>query len=103
MPFGTRAPSREKRFGSRRNSTTSWNSSRTSSTPATSSQVTDDFDEGSIVCGLTLGMMASVRQTRYTRKPKKTSGSQVSTPSLNESKKLATSIHPSIGQIPAKL
>ena len=46
MPFGTRAPSLWNRAGSLRKSTTSWSSAFTSSSPATSSHVMDDFELG---------------------------------------------------------
>jgi hypothetical protein len=49
--LGTRAPSRWKRFGSRRNWTISSSSPRASSTPATSAQRTLEFERGSIVFG----------------------------------------------------
>jgi len=74
------APSRSKRFGSRRNSTTSISSSRTSSTPATSSQVTLDFDRESICVGLTRGIMPTVFQSSHavrTRIAKNANGSHV--------------------------
>ena len=45
-PFGTRAPSASNRCGSRRKSTISCSSSFASSSPATSSQVTDDSEPG---------------------------------------------------------
>ena len=80
MPFGTRAPRRLNRCGSCRNSTTSVSSAAASSTPATSFQVTADFDDGSTTVGLTRGISWSVRQSRKTSAPKKTSGSQVRSP-----------------------
>ena len=64
IPFGTRAPRASNRFGSRRKSTTSWSSSFASSSPATSSQVTDDAEPGVISVGLTRGMSFTVRQSR---------------------------------------
>ena len=56
MPLGTRAPSLRKRFGSRMNSTTSRSSSFASSTPATSSQLTELDEDGLICCGFVRGM-----------------------------------------------
>src|SRR6266571_6973281 len=79
MPLGTRAPSRSKRFGCRRKSTTSISSARTSSTPATSPHVTAERELGDTCVGLTRGITLSVRQSRKTIKPvrtKKPSGSQ---------------------------
>ena len=64
IPFGTLAPSCLKRFGSVRKSTTSRSSSLVSSTPATSSQVTELFDRGLISCGLVLGISFSVRHMK---------------------------------------
>ena len=55
-PCGTFAPSFLKRFGSRRNSTTSRSSSLASSTPATSSQRTELDESGLISCGFVRGM-----------------------------------------------
>ena len=51
IPFGTVAPSCLKRFGSRRNSTTSRSSSFASSTPAISSQAIFGEASGLICCG----------------------------------------------------
>jgi hypothetical protein len=56
IPFGTLAPSRLKRFGSRMNSTTSRSSSFASSTPSTSCQRTELEEDGEISCGLVRGM-----------------------------------------------
>ncbi len=64
MPFGTRAPRTEKRFGCWRKSTTSWSSAAASSTPAMSSHPTADFESGSTSVGLTRGMNASIRQKK---------------------------------------
>ena len=55
MPFGTLAPSLRKRFGSRRNSTTSRSSSLASSAPATSCQRTELDELGLISCGFVRG------------------------------------------------
>ena len=77
MPFGTRAPSLEKRRGSWRKSTTSCSSAAASSTPAMSSQVTDDFEDGSTSVGLTRGMSDSDFHIRQTSSPRKISGSHV--------------------------
>ncbi len=79
-PFGTFAPSRWKRFGSRRKSTTSISSERTSSTPATSFQVIWDFARLSTAVGRMRGIIPTVRQRSHaviTRIPKNASGSQV--------------------------
>ena len=64
--MGTRAPSRSKRLGSWRKSTTSWSSSFASSRPATSAQVTDDAEPGVISVGLTFGIIFTVRQSSMT-------------------------------------
>ena len=56
MPFGTLAPRRRKRLGSRRNSTTSRSSSLASCAPATSSHLIASEDSGVIRCGLVRGM-----------------------------------------------
>ena len=64
MPFGTRAPSFEKRCGSRRKSTTSCSSAAASSTPAMSAQVTEDFEDGSTSVGRTRGIRESDFQIR---------------------------------------
>ena len=66
IPFGTRAPSRSNRFGSRRKSTTSWSSSFASSSPATSAHVTDEDEPGVISVGLTRGISLTVRQSSKT-------------------------------------
>ena len=63
-PFGTRAPSASNRCGSRRKSTISCSSSFASSSPATSSQVTDDSEPGVISVGLTRGISLTVFQNR---------------------------------------
>ena len=61
MPFGTRAPSSLKRFGSERNSTTSRSSSFVPSTPAMSSQVMPLRFEALISCGFVFGITFSIR------------------------------------------
>ena len=66
IPRGTRAPSFSKRFGSRRKSTTSCSSCFASSSPATSSQVTDESEPGWICVGLTRGTIFTVRTSRNT-------------------------------------
>ena len=50
------------RPGCWRNSTTSWSSARTSSTPATSSHATDEADDGVISTGFVFGIIRSMRQ-----------------------------------------
>ena len=80
IPFGTFAPSRSNRFGWRRKSTTSISSARASSTPATSSKLTDEPEFACTCAGLTRGMTCSVFQrmkTMKTIRKKKASGSQV--------------------------
>ena len=57
MPFGTRAPSASNFCGSRRKSTISDSSAFASSSPATSSHVTDDDEPGVISIGLTRGII----------------------------------------------
>ena len=63
MPFGTRAPSASNFCGSRRKSTISDSSAFASSSPATSSQVTDDDEPGVISIGLTRGIIFTVFQS----------------------------------------
>ena len=63
MPLGTWAPSALKRFGSRRNSTTSRSSSLASSTPAMSSQPISWLACGLICTGFVFGISFSVRQS----------------------------------------
>src|ERR671935_309012 len=78
MPFGTRAPSRPKRSGSRRKSTTSCSSSFASSRPATSSHETD-ASPTIVFAAVTFGITSSVRQRTYvirTSRTTKNSGSQ---------------------------
>src|ERR671934_204253 len=78
MPFGTRAPSRPKRSGSRRKSTTSCSSSFASSRPATSSHETD-APPTIVFAAVTFGITSSVRQGTYvirTSRTTKNSGSQ---------------------------
>src|SRR6476646_866586 len=65
-PSGTFAPSRLKRFSSRRNSTTSCSSYLASSTPAMSSQPTSRFACGLIWTGLVFGMTFNVRHSTKT-------------------------------------
>jgi hypothetical protein len=77
IPRGTRAPSLRKRFGSRRNSTTSRSSSLDSSTPATSSQATAPAEEGLISCGLVRGMKRSIQSSPKATTPRKMIGSQI--------------------------
>ena len=77
MPFGTVAPSAWKRFGSRRNSTTSCSSAFASSTPATVDQSADASDSGLISCGFVRGITLSVRQMKNTSSPMKMIGAQV--------------------------
>src|SRR5215471_9296321 len=91
MPFGTRAPSCSKRFGSRRKSTISWSSSFASSSPATSPHVTEEAEPGVISCGLTRGISRTVFQSSHTTthiRPKKRTGSQVRAKSLAVDPKL---------------
>ena len=64
MPFGTRAPSASKRFGSRRKSTTSCSSSLTSHSPATSSNPTSELDPLGPSAGEIRGMSWTTRQRR---------------------------------------
>ena len=59
-----RAPSFSNRFGSRRKSTTSCSSSRASSFPATSDQLTDELEPGSICAGLICGISFIIRHIR---------------------------------------
>ena len=77
MPFGTLAPSSSKRFGSRRNSTTSCSSAFASSAPATSAHPIDDLASGLICCGLVRGISFIVRQRTKQISPMNTSGAQV--------------------------
>ena len=75
--MGTFAPSAWKRFGSRRNSTTSCSSAFASSTPATSAQRDRGEDSGLICCGLVRGISFIVRQMKNTSRPMKMIGAQV--------------------------
>src|SRR4029453_328387 len=65
IPFGTRAPSFAKRFESLRKSTISCISSRASSSPATSSQETDDSEVALADFGVSRGITWRVRQSRW--------------------------------------
>ncbi len=76
MPVGTVAPSRWKRDGSRRNSTTSCSSAFASSAPATSAQPTPDAASGLICCGLVRGISFIVRHRTMQMRAMKTSGAQ---------------------------
>ncbi len=64
--MGTVAPSLRNAVGSLRKATTSWSSDFASSTPAMSSQPTDDLADGLICAGLVLGIIFSVRQKKKT-------------------------------------
>src|SRR5919204_4663447 len=88
MPRGTLAPSRRKRLGSRRKSTTSRSSSFASSTPATSSHLIASDDSGVIRCGFVRGMYRSVSAIRATMAPMKMIGSQVSAQFSKPSRKV---------------
>ncbi len=77
IPAGTTAPSSAKRFGSRRNSTTSWSSAFASSAPATSSQPMAALESGLISCGLVFGISFSVRQRKNTSRPMNRIGAHV--------------------------
>src|SRR5579862_8959173 len=93
MPFGTRAPRRSKRFGSRRKSTTSCSSSFASSRPATCSQVTDEDEPGVISVGRTRGISLTVRQrssTTTSMSPKNMTGSHVRAKLCTSEPKLAS-------------
>src|SRR3954447_23167904 len=88
-----RAPSRSKRSGSRRKSTSSVSSCLTSSRPATSSKRTNERALVSTAVGLIFGISSIVRQTRKTIAPKKTSGSQMINPFGGLLKKFPQAAH----------
>ena len=77
-PFGTFAPSLRKRLGSRRKSTISRSSALASSTPATSSQRTEDFESGLISSGFVRGMKRNIPSSTTAISPMKIRGSHVS-------------------------
>jgi hypothetical protein len=77
MPFGTFAPSFLNRCGSVRNSTTSRSSAFAWSTPATSSQRTEEAESGLISIGLVLGISFIVRHRKKTMSAMKAIGPHV--------------------------
>ena len=76
MPFGTRAPSLEKRSGSFRKSTTSRSSSFASSRPATSSHATPVPASGLTAFVFVFGIIATARHMKYSSAISSTIGSQ---------------------------
>ena len=100
MPFGTCAPSAWKRFGSRRNSTTSASSAFASSAPATSAQPIEDDDSGLICCGFVRGISFIVRQMKNTSSPMKMIGAQVMI-QLSTSYHSGTAIASMLGMAPS--
>ena len=77
MPFGTRAPSLRKRFGSRRNSTTSRSSSFGLLHAGHVLPAHRADEEGLISCGFVRGMRRSIQSSPKATKPRKMIGSQM--------------------------